>query len=208
ARRPGGSRVDEGVYPATRSGEAPAAMVMVPLSIDAHHLSGISRRILAHQARARARLSICGRRPHGRYRPAHAPARVPGGPMRRTLLLLLLLLSAPLAAAQTLVTAVGSNPPTLDPQKTFNGFSFGVTTHVYETLFRVTTEGDIEGLLAESWEFVSPDRLRVTLHDGVAFTDGTALDAAAVKASLERLLDPATAAPGRFVVSAIQSVEV
>ncbi len=128
--------------------------------------------------------------------------------MRRTLLLLLLLLSAPLAAAQTLVTAVGSNPPTLDPQKTFNGFSFGVTTHVYETLFRVTTEGDIEGLLAESWEFVSPDRLRVTLHDGVAFTDGTALDAAAVKASLERLLDPATAAPGRFVVSAIQSVEV
>jgi peptide/nickel transport system substrate-binding protein len=128
--------------------------------------------------------------------------------MRRTLLLLLLLLTAPLAAAQTLTTAVGSNPPTLDPQKTFNGFSFGVTTHIYEPLFRVTTEGEIEGLLAEGWEYVSPDRLRVTLHEGVRFTDGTPLDAAAVKASLERLLDPATAAPGRFVVSAITSVEV
>ncbi len=128
--------------------------------------------------------------------------------MRRTLLTLLLLLAAPLVAAQTLTTATSSNPPTLDPQKTFNGFSFGVTTHVYETLFRVTTEGDIEGLLAESWEFVEPTRLRATLHEGVSFSDGTPLDAAAVKASLERLLDPATAAPGRFVVSAIASVEV
>jgi len=102
--------------------------------------------------------------------------------MRRTLLTLLLLLAAPLVAAQTLTTATSSNPPTLDPQKTFNGFSFGVTTHVYETLFRVTTEGDIEGLLAESWEFVEPTRLRATLHEGVSFSDGTPLDAAAVKA--------------------------
>ncbi|HEX7039565.1 MAG TPA: ABC transporter substrate-binding protein [Trueperaceae bacterium] len=128
--------------------------------------------------------------------------------MRRSLLLLLLLLSAPLAAAQTLTTAMGSNPPTLDPQRTFNGFSFAVTTQVYETLFRVTTEGEVEGLLAESWEQVAPDRLRVTLREGVEFTDGTPLDAEAVKASLERLLDPATAAPGRFVVSAISAVEV
>ncbi len=127
--------------------------------------------------------------------------------MRRTLLLLLLL-SLPLAAAQTLTTATTSNPPTLDPQKTFNGFAFGVTTHVYETLFRVTPEGDVEGLLAAGWEYVDPDRLRVTLQEGVTFTDGTPLDAEAVKASLERLLDPATAAPGRFVVSAIGSVEV
>jgi len=128
--------------------------------------------------------------------------------MRRTLLLLTLLLALPLAAAQTLTTAMSSNPPTLDPQKTFNGFSFGVTTHVYETLFRVTTEGEIEGLLAADWEYVTPERLRVTLQEGVRFTDGTPLDAAAVKASLERLLDPATAAPGRFVVSAIDAVEV
>src|SRR5690606_18719267 len=127
--------------------------------------------------------------------------------MRRIVLLLALLL-APLAAAQTLTTAMGSNPPTLDPQRTFNGFSFAVTTQVYETLFRVTTEGEVEGLLAESWEQVAPDRLRVTLREGVEFTDGTPLDAEAVKASLERLLDPATAAPGRFVVSAISAVEV
>lgn len=129
--------------------------------------------------------------------------------MRRLILAVLLAISLAAGAAQsTLTTAMGSNPPTLDPQKTFNGFSFGVTNHIYETLFRVTTEGDIEGLLASEWEFVDPTRLRVTLRDGVSFSDGTVLDAAAVQASLTRLLDPATAAPGRFVVSAITAVEV
>ncbi len=127
--------------------------------------------------------------------------------MRRTVLLALVLLLPAVAAAQgRLTTAIGSNPPTLDPQKTFNGFSFAVTNQVYETLFRVTPQGEIEGLLASSWEYLDPSTLRVTLRAGVSFTDGTPLDAAAVKASLERLLDPATAAPGRFVVSAISAV--
>ena len=129
--------------------------------------------------------------------------------MRRTALLVLVLVVTAFAAAEgRLTTAIGSNPPTLDPQKTFNGFSFAITNQVYETLFRVTPEGEIEGLLAASWEYLDPSTLRVTLRDGVKFTDGTALGAAAVKASLERLLDPATAAPGRFVVSAIEAVEV
>lgn len=129
--------------------------------------------------------------------------------MRRVVLLIFVLLVTALAGAQgRLTTAIGSNPPTLDPQKTFNGFSFALTNQIYETLFRVTPEGEIEGLLAASWEYLDPSTLRVTLRDGVSFTDGTPLDAAAVKASLERLLDPATAAPGRFVVSSIATVEV
>jgi peptide/nickel transport system substrate-binding protein len=40
----------------------------------------------------------------------------------------------------------------------------------------------------------------------VTFHDGTPLDAAAVVASFERILDPATAAPGRFVVTSIDEV--
>ncbi len=127
--------------------------------------------------------------------------------MRRFVLLAIVLLLPAFAAAQgRLTTAIGSNPPTLDPQKTFNGFSFAITNQVYETLFRVTPQGEIEGLLATGWEYLDPSTLRVTLRAGVTFTDGTPLDAAAVKASLERLLDPATAAPGRFVVSAINEV--
>src|SRR5690606_3070002 len=74
-------------------------------------------------------------------------------------------------------------------------------------LCRVTTDGEIEGRLAAEWDFVEPTRLRVTLREGVAFHDGSPLDAEAVRASLTRLLDPDTGAPGRFVVSAITAVE-
>ncbi|MDF1522959.1 MAG: hypothetical protein P1P87_09090 [Trueperaceae bacterium] len=63
--------------------------------------------------------------------------------MRRTVVLLLALGALASASAQTLTTAIGSNPPTLDPQVTFNGFSFPVTNQVYETLVRVTPDGAI-----------------------------------------------------------------
>lgn len=131
--------------------------------------------------------------------------------MNRTRTILLALsfaLAASVGLAQQLTTAIGSNPPTLDPQRTFNGFSFAVTNQVYETLFDVTPDGEIVGRLAEAWEFTTPSTLEVTLRDDVAFHDGTPLDAAAVQASLERLLDPELGAPGRFVVSAIDAVEV
>ncbi len=129
--------------------------------------------------------------------------------MKRLVSLLLVALLLPLAAAQNrLNTAIDSNPPTLDPQKTFNGYSFAITNQIYETLFRVTPEGEIEGLLAADWEYLDENRLQVTLVEGVSFADGQPLNAEAVRASLMRILDPATAAPGRFVVSAIEDVEV
>ena len=126
--------------------------------------------------------------------------------MRRTLLLLLALLTLASASAQTLTTAIGSNPPTLDPQVTFNGFSFHVTNQVYETLVRVTPDGAIVPGLATAWSYPDPTTLRLTLREGVTFHDGTPFDADAVVASFERILDPATAAPGRFVLTSIDEV--
>lgn len=127
----------------------------------------------------------------------------------RTILLALAVgLVASLGAAQGLTTALSSNPPTLDPHRTFNGFSFAVTNQVYEALFDVTLEGEIVGRLAEDWTFTTPSTIEITLRENVTFHDGTPLDAAAVQASLERLLDPELGAPGRFVVSAIDAVEV
>ncbi len=128
--------------------------------------------------------------------------------MRRLLVALTLLLAASTALGQTLTTAIGSNPPTLDPQVTFNGFSFHVTNQVYETLVRVTPEGDVVPGLATAWTYPDPTTLRFTLREGVTFHDGSTFDADAVAASLGRILDPATAAPGRFVLSAIQEVRV
>lgn len=128
--------------------------------------------------------------------------------MRRFVLSLFLMLAVASASAQTLTTAIGSNPPTLDPHKTFNGYSFSVTNQVYEALFDVTPEGEIVGRLAAAWEFSTPSTLEITVRPDVEFHDGTPLTAEAVKASLERLLDPDTGAPGRFVVTAIDAIEV
>ncbi len=126
--------------------------------------------------------------------------------MRIIVILVALTVLASGAFAQTLTTAIGSNPPTLDPQTTFNGFSFHVTNQVYETLVRVTPDGEVVAGLATEWSYPDPTTLRLTLREGVTFHDGTAFDADAVVASFDRILDPATAAPGRFVLSAITDV--
>jgi peptide/nickel transport system substrate-binding protein len=124
----------------------------------------------------------------------------------RLLALLVLLIVATPALGQTLTTALFGNPPTLDPQLTFNGLSFAVTNQVYETLVRVTPDGAVVPGLATAWSYPDPTTLRLSLREGVAFHDGTPFDADAVVASLTRILDPATAAPGRFVLSAIREV--
>jgi peptide/nickel transport system substrate-binding protein len=126
--------------------------------------------------------------------------------MFRRLAVALVLAVLAWAPAQTLTTAILSNPPTLDPQVTFNGYSFHVTQQVYETLVRVTPDGEIVPGLASAWSWPDPTTLRLELREGVTFHDGSAFDADAVVASFERILDPATGAPGRFVLSRIQEV--
>jgi peptide/nickel transport system substrate-binding protein len=75
-----------------------------------------------------------------------------------------------------------------DPDNAFEVGGLGAVNGIYEGLVEYkpgTTE--IVGLLADSWE-VSEDQLTYTFHlaDGVTFHDGTPMDAAAVKTSLER----------------------
>ena len=66
----------------------------------------------------------------------------------------------------------------------------------YDNLFFLGQNGSLQPALATSWE-VSADGLAVTckLRTGVRFHDGAACDAAAVKASIERVVDPALNAP-------------
>jgi len=75
-----------------------------------------------------------------------------------------------------------------DPDNAFEVGGLGAVNGIYEGLVEYkpgTTE--IIGLLADSWD-VSGDQLTYTFHlaDGVTFHDGTPMDAAAVKTSLER----------------------
>jgi peptide/nickel transport system substrate-binding protein len=66
---------------------------------------------------------------------------------------------------------------------------------VTETLVRATSSGDAQPLLATSWDQTGTTSWRFKLRSGVAFHDGTPMDAAAVVNSITRAM--ATAAPPR-----------
>ncbi len=94
--------------------------------------------------------------------------------------------------ADTLVVAQSAEPRTLDPQAATAASDFRLIENLYDGLVRFRSGTlEIEPALAESWT-VSPDGLAYTfrLRPGVRFHDGTPCDAAAVRYTFERLLDP------------------
>src|SRR5437667_2878425 len=76
-------------------------------------------------------------------------------------------------------------------------------------LVNITPDGKFVGDAAESWQ-MSPDGLLYTfkLRKDVLFHDGTKVDAAAVKFSIDRLMDPATKSGMRSFYDSVHSVEV
>lgn len=131
-------------------------------------------------------------------------------------LLAALLVAVP-ASAQTprdvVVIGMEAEPPGLDPGQALGLHTLRVTHQLFETL--VTTPDDSTEVvpgLAESWQ-VSPDGLAWTfkLRRNVRFHDGTPLDAAAVKFTFDRVIDPAHphAKSGKwsFVVGYLSSVK-
>ncbi|MER5193694.1 ABC transporter substrate-binding protein [Streptomyces sp. NPDC002884] len=89
-------------------------------------------------------------------------------------------------AGDTLTCAEQQAPASMNPATADLGF-VDFTMLSYESLFYLSPEGKVEPALAKSWEYVGTgnQELSVTLRPGVRFADGTAVTAAAVKASLE-----------------------
>jgi ABC-type transport system substrate-binding protein len=93
------------------------------------------------------------------------------------------------ATATTLTAAVNNNPSSLDPQAGPSGTDHVSLYPIYATLveFDPATLKATPGL-AESWSFTDPTTLQLKLRPGLKFSDGSPLDANAVKASLDRYL--------------------
>jgi len=77
-------------------------------------------------------------------------------------------------------------PQLLDPVRAVNPCDVNILATVYDTLVRVDPDGSLVPGIAESWEAPDPNTFVLKLRDGVKFSDGSALDAEAVKASIER----------------------
>lgn len=110
------------------------------------------------------------------------------------------------AAPDVLDVAIVSDPVTLDPALMASFFELSVQYNLHEPLLHVTPDLAIEPGLAE---LSAPDDTTyvLTLKDGLTFHDGTAIDAKAVKANFDRMLDPATGSPRRSELGPIASVE-
>ena len=106
------------------------------------------------------------------------------------------LLAAAPAVAQAprdvVVVGMEAEPPGLDPGQALGLHTLRVTHQLFETL--VTTPDDSTEVvpgIASSWT-TSPDGLAWTfkLRPNIRFHDGTPLDAAAVKFTFDRVIDP------------------
>lgn len=105
--------------------------------------------------------------------------------------------------------AVGIDADTLDPAGGTTTTVNNMVDYFYETLVDVeSVPGEIRPKLATRWQ-VARDGLSITfqLRPGVRFHDGTPMNAAAVKATIERLLDPKVRNPNRYLYTPIKAIE-
>ncbi|MCK5890297.1 ABC transporter substrate-binding protein [Aeromicrobium sp.] len=100
-------------------------------------------------------------------------------------------------------------PMPLDPHRaTSDVAQFTYASLVYDRLTQIEPGPEVKPLLAESWEFAE-DGLSVDflVREGATFSDGAAVDAEAVKLSLDRaVFDPESTVAFRFPM--IESIEV
>ena len=131
-----------------------------------------------------------------------------------SLLILLVVLAAPmLAAAQTkddtLVYALQSDVDTWDPPNSVLREAIILGYHVFDHLaVRDLKTRKVIPNLATSWKTIDDTTWEVKLRQGVRFHDGSPFTAKDVKASFDRVLDPARKMTARGNHAKIKSVEV
>jgi peptide/nickel transport system substrate-binding protein len=91
----------------------------------------------------------------------------------------------------TLSVALAADTTVIDPQLTGSSTTAILARQLVDSLVGQAEDMSFTPWLARSWD-INDEHTEYTFHlrDGVTFSDGTALDAAAVKANFDRILDP------------------
>jgi peptide/nickel transport system substrate-binding protein len=93
------------------------------------------------------------------------------------------------AAGGTITIALGSEPTSLDPHLVDDGGERAINDNIYETLLARTPEGElVPGLATDMPTQVDDTTWEFSLREGVTFHDGTAFNADAVVATVERMV--------------------
>ncbi len=116
----------------------------------------------------------------------------------------------PAPTESRLIVAQHADVQSLDPQRVNDVASFWVMNQMYEGLVRRTDDMGVEPALAESWTEIDDRTYEFNLRRGVKFHNGEEFTAHDVLFSLQRLLDPDFASPGRsrLAMVDIDNVEV
>jgi peptide/nickel transport system substrate-binding protein len=104
------------------------------------------------------------------------------------------------AAAQapnTLVIDTTAEAESLDPALVAQASGFSVINSIFDNLVERDYSGALVPMLAESWTFPDANTIDFKLRQGVTFHNGEPFNAASVKFSIERLLDPNLNSPLR-----------
>lgn len=86
----------------------------------------------------------------------------------------------------TVTVCIASEPPGTDPAQCNKMTSFAILYQIYEPLFTIDN-GEVKGLLAESWEEIDELTYRIHLRKGIKFHNGDEMTAEDVKYTLGRL---------------------
>lgn len=95
----------------------------------------------------------------------------------------------------TLTVSQSTDTTTLDPQKQGKMPSMNILINIFDTLVTRDNNNNLQPSLATDWKTVNDTTWQFKLRKGVKFQDGEDFNAAAVKYSIERLLDPKTKSP-------------
>jgi peptide/nickel transport system substrate-binding protein len=135
---------------------------------------------------------------------------------RRLRLALVLVLAAgwawiPTAHAQTageLRVALPWTPENLDPTMNLASIRAAVGASLFDSLVGRDADNRIVPQLAESWRLLDELTWQFKLRRGVVFHNGEPFNAEAVRATVERVLDPNQKSPNRANIAEIVRVEV
>ncbi|MFE5331939.1 ABC transporter substrate-binding protein [Embleya sp. NPDC056575] len=112
------------------------------------------------------------------------------------------------AGGKTLTLAAAADAASLDPAKTAGGNMLAYLQPLYDALTTVNPDQSVGPGLATAWTYTDPERrhLRMTLREGVTFSDGTPFDASVVKQNLDRMAT--SNGPSSFAVATVAGVTV
>src|SRR6266700_3051959 len=110
------------------------------------------------------------------------------------------------AKGGNIVVGLISDPQTLDPLTSATLYDIDVMGNIYDTLFKYDAQSVLHPDLVSSYTYTTPTDLKLTLHTGITFQDGTPFNADAVIFNLERFLND-KASPRYADVSVISALQ-